>query len=66
MNLVLFIHKDSSIKGKTLKRILDKKFKRIETHTLQTFNSLKERLKQVSNYKKEIFILLADSTNSHD
>jgi len=61
MNPVLFIHKDSPIKGETLKKVIDQKFKKIETHTLQTFNSLKERLKQVSNYNKEIFILLADS-----
>ncbi len=61
MNLILFIHQDSAKKGVTLKKIIDQTFTRVEIQTFQTFNTFKARLKQVSNYNKEIFILFADS-----
>ncbi|MCF6246033.1 MAG: hypothetical protein L3J69_01600 [Desulfobacula sp.] len=61
MNLILFIHQDSSKKGTTLKKIIDQTFTGIEIQTLQTFNTFKARLKQASNYNKEIFVLFADS-----
>jgi hypothetical protein len=63
MNLILFIHQDSLKQGADLKRILDQRFKSVEVSTVQTFNAFKDRLKQISIYDKEIFILLADSTD---
>ncbi|MCP3875749.1 MAG: hypothetical protein GY699_21670 [Desulfobacteraceae bacterium] len=61
MDLVLFIDQDSSQNGKTFKKILYQHFKELEIQTLQTFNAFKARLKQASNYDKEVFILFADS-----
>ncbi len=61
MDLILFTHQDSFKKGVTLKKILDQNLKGVVIKNLQTFNSFKARLKQVSNYNKEIFILLAES-----
>jgi len=61
MNLILFVHQDSSKKGVTFKKIIDENFKEIEIQTLQAFNAFKARLKQVSNYNKDIFVLFADS-----
>jgi hypothetical protein len=63
MNLILFIHQNSSKKGVTFKKIIDQTFKSIETQTFQTFNSFKAKLKQASNYHTDIFILLADSNS---
>lgn len=60
MNLILFVHQGSSTKGEILKRVVNQHFKEIKTQTLQNFNTFKERLKQVSNYNEEVFILLAD------
>ncbi len=61
MDLILFIHHDASTKGQTLNKIIAQNFKGHDIQTLQTFNSFKAKLKQVSNYNKEIFILFADS-----
>jgi hypothetical protein len=61
MNLILFVHQDSLKEGAVLKRIVDQRFKTVEVSIVQTFNAFKARLKQVSIYDKEIFILLADS-----
>lgn len=62
MNLVLFIHKDASEKGKTLQDIIDRKFAETICQTLDTFNSFKTKLKEFTDFgDKEIFILLADS-----
>jgi len=61
MNLIFFIHQDSSTKGETLKRVIDQNFREVGIQTFKDFNSFKERLKQISNYDTEIFILLTDS-----
>ncbi len=61
MNLILFVHQDSSKKGVTLKKIIDQTFTRVEIQIIQTFNAFKARLKQASNYNEEVFILFADS-----
>ncbi|MBU8850136.1 MAG: hypothetical protein KOO64_11380 [Desulfobacterales bacterium] len=62
MNLILFIHQDSSTKGAVFKKFINhQNFKRVEIQTFQNFNTFKARLEQVSNYNKEIFILFADS-----
>ena len=63
MNLILFIHKDSSFEGMNLKKNIDKKLKKFEIQILQTFNSFKARLKQVPDYYKDVFIVFADSEN---
>lgn len=61
MNLILFVHKDDSKNGVILKNIIEKRFKENQIEIFQTFNTFKSRLKQISIYDKEIFILLADS-----
>lgn len=61
MNIVLFIHQDSSENGARLKEIIENKFRNTALQTIHTFNAFKERLKAVPDYDKEIFILLADS-----
>ena len=61
MNLILFAHKDASKKGVIFKSIIEQQFKENKIQIFQTFNAFKSRLKQVSIYDKEIFILLADS-----
>ncbi len=61
MKLIIFIHQGSYTKGEKFKNAVGKNFKKFEIQVLQTFNSFKARLKQVSNYDKEIFILFADS-----
>ena len=63
MNLILFAHKDASKKGVILKSIIEQQFKENKIEIFQAFNAFKSRLKQVSIYDKEIFILLADSRN---
>jgi len=66
MNLILFIHDDASIKGKSFKKIIDQNFKEHNIQSLQNFNSFKARLKQISNYDNEIFILFAESKSRLD
>ena len=61
MNLILYAHKDALRKGTVLKRQIGRQVKNHEIQTIQTFNAFKVRLKQVSVYDKEIFVLLADS-----
>ena len=61
MKLILFIHEDTAKNGLVLKKIIQQNFKQIETEVFLTFNAFKNRLKQVSYYDREIFILLADS-----
>ena len=61
MRLIVFIHQDSSTNGQTLKQAIDQSFKKVEIQSVQTFNSLKAKLKKTHNYDKEIFVLLADS-----
>lgn len=63
MNLVLFIHQDSSRNGETLQDIINQNFNRFDLETIHTFNALKTRLKLISNYHNEIFVFLADSEN---
>ena len=61
MRLIVFIHQDSSTNGQILKQTIDQSFKMVEIQSVQTFNSLKAKLKKTHNYDKEIFVLLADS-----
>ncbi len=61
MRLIVFIHQDSSTNGQNLEHTIDQNFKHLETKFFQTYNSLKAGLKQIHNYDREIFILLADS-----
>ncbi len=61
MKLIIFIHQSSSTKGEHFKNSIDQNLKKIEIQVLQTFNSFKARLKQISNYAEEIFILFVDS-----
>ncbi len=61
MKLIIFIHKGSSTKGESFKNAIGQNFKKFEIQVLQTINSFKTRLKQVSKYAEEIFILFADS-----
>ena len=63
MNLILFVHQDSSHKGMIFKNRIEQNFKGLEIETFQTFNGFKDRLKEVCLYDKEIFVLLADSKN---
>ena len=64
MELVIFIHKDSSKKGIILKKGIEKCFDNCNLCILQTYNTLKSRLKIISgNAEEEIFLLLADSKN---
>ncbi len=66
MNLIFFIHKDSSKKGTTLQQIINQHFKKVEIQFFQTFHEFKLKLEQVSDYNKEIFILFADSKTRLD
>jgi hypothetical protein len=62
MNFALFIHQDSSKKGKTLKSIIDQNFTGTKLTTFHTLNVLKAKLKKDVDFTdKEIFILLAES-----
>ena len=61
MNLTLYVHQDASKKGSLLIKVLEKNFKNLEIESFRTFNALKERLKQVSIYNEEIYVLLADT-----
>ncbi|MCP3872630.1 MAG: hypothetical protein GY699_05660 [Desulfobacteraceae bacterium] len=62
MNLVLFIHEDSSENGIQLKNHIQQEINGIDLQIFQTFNSLKSRLKCFSHYRdRDIFILLAES-----
>ncbi len=61
MNLIMFIHQSASKKGEILEKIIDQNFKGFEKQTVHTVNAFKARLKQVSDYDREIFIVLADS-----
>ncbi len=63
MNFILFIHQDSPKTGKLFKKNLDQNCNGGEIQIFQTFNSLKTKLKQFSNYEEEIFILFADSNS---
>lgn len=64
MNLVLFIHQDSSENGAAFKNVVNQNFSETELQTLQTFNAFKTRLKQLVNFgDNEIFILFIDSKN---
>ena len=61
MNLILFVHQDSSHKGTIFKQRMEKNLKGLGIETFQTFNGFKTRLNRVYLYDKEIFVLLADS-----
>ncbi len=62
MTIVLFIHRDSSKKGVSLKNSIDQNFLKTELQVLATYKSLKTRLKKSSDFnEQEIFILLVDS-----
>ena len=63
MTLIFFVHQDASQKGAKFKKHMEQNFKSPEIEIFQTFNSFKARLKRVSIYDKEIFVLLADSKN---
>jgi len=63
MNLILYVHQDSSKKGSTFKKVIEQNFKGSEIEYFQTFNAFKARLKQVCVYNKEIYVLFADSKN---
>ena len=66
MNLVLFIHQDSSKKGKALKTAIKNNVGGGESLTFQTVNKLESRLKKTSSTEKEILILLAESKTRLD
>lgn len=61
MNLILFIHQDASENGEILKGVIKQNFNRFDLQTIQTFNALKARLKLISSYDNEVFVLLTDS-----
>lgn len=61
MAFVFFIHKGSSGHGKRLKAVAEKEFSGYGIQIIQAFDALRARLKQLSDYEKEVFILLADS-----
>lgn len=61
MNLILFVHQDASHKGTIFKQRMEQNLKGLGIETFQTFNGFNARLKQVYNYDKEIYVLLADS-----
>jgi len=63
MNLIFYVHQDASQKGAAFKKVIEQNFKRHEIEYFQTFNAFKARLKQISVYNKEIYVLLADSKN---
>ena len=63
VNLILYASKDASRNGTVLKRQIGRQVKTQKIQTIQTFNAFKARLKQISVYDKEIFILLADTKN---
>ncbi len=63
MNLILYVHQDTSEKGDHFKRIIEQNFKKAEIKTFRTFNGFKAKLNQPHVYDKEIFILFADSRN---
>lgn len=63
MNLILYIHQDTSGKGDHFKRVIEENFKKVEMELFQTLNAFKTRLKKISRYNEEIFILFADSEN---
>ncbi|SDT84148.1 hypothetical protein [Desulfobacula phenolica] len=63
MKFILFIHKASSRKGDVLKSIIEENFNNVEIQIFQTFDLFKARLRQVSIYNDEIYVLLADSKN---
>ena len=67
MNLVFYIHHDSSEKGITLKDIIENSLNGVAFNTVETFNTLKSRLKQTPcPVDKDIFVLLAESKNRLD
>ncbi len=62
MKLILFFHHNAYQTGVTFKEAIEKKFNKTQCQTVQTFNALKERLKQVPSFEdREIFIIIADS-----
>ncbi|WP_300455028.1 hypothetical protein [Desulfobacula sp.] len=61
MKLILFVHQNASSKGTTFRKLIKQNFKGLEIETFQTFNGFKTRLKQVSLYDQEIFVLFTDS-----
>jgi len=63
MNLILFVHTNPSEKAEILKNIIYDEFKKCNIQTIQTFNLLKNRLKKISYYEREIFIFVLDSKN---
>jgi hypothetical protein len=63
MKLIFFTHQDASEKGANLKRVMNQNLIDTDIQFFHTFNSFKERLKRISVYEKEIYVLLADSKN---
>ncbi|MCK5686184.1 hypothetical protein KAJ27_18775 [bacterium] len=62
MNLILFIHKDSLETGVVLKNTIETKFCDSNLQIIDTFNSLKSRLKSsFGNGRRDILILLGES-----
>lgn len=61
MTLILFVHQDATQNGAKFKKHMEQNFKSFEIEIFQTFNTFKARLKLVSLYDKEIFVLLAES-----
>lgn len=61
MDLIFFVHQNSSRKGTTFKMAMEQNFKHLDIEFFKTFNALKERLGHIPVYDKEIYVLLADS-----
>ncbi|WP_300454985.1 hypothetical protein [Desulfobacula sp.] len=63
MNIILFIHQNSSKKGAIFKHVIDHNFNQIEIQIFQTVKAFKTRLKQALIFEKEIYIIFIDSEN---
>ena len=61
MDLILFVPLDVSPKGQNLTKKIGNTIQNCDIQIISGFNALKARLKQVSIYEKQIFILIADS-----
>ncbi|GEM_PF-1837876 len=67
MNIVLFIHHDSSGKGAALKATIENNFQSLHLKTVHSSDTLKSELKKSHVFlEKKIFIILADSETRLD
>ncbi len=63
MNLILYVHQDASENGDNFKKTIARNFTDVQIDSFHTFNTFKSRLKKISLYNEEIFILFVETEN---